>query len=92
VRLEVEVTANDICFHVEDTGFGIAADEQSRLFDKFYRSSDERVQAINGSGLGLAFTQEVARLHGGRVTVHSELNKGSRFTMSLPRVRLQASA
>lgn len=92
VRLDVEVTANDICFHVEDTGIGIADDEQPRLFEKFYRSTDERVQSINGSGLGLAFTQEVARLHGGRVTVHSELNKGSRFTLTLPRIRLQASA
>lgn len=92
VRLEVELTPTEMLIHVEDTGFGIAPDDQTRLFDKFFRSSDERVQAISGSGLGLAFTQEVARLHGGRIAVHSELNKGSRFTMTLPRLRLQAAS
>jgi PAS domain S-box-containing protein len=92
VRLEVELTTTELLIHVEDTGFGIATEDQAKLFDKFFRSSDERVQSISGSGLGLAFTQEVARLHGGRIAVHSELNKGSRFTMTLPRLRLQAAS
>lgn len=84
VRLEVEVDDRCLHLHVEDSGIGISEDERARIFDKFFRSSDARVQEINGSGLGLAFTQEVARLHGGSVSVASELNKGSRFTMSLP--------
>lgn len=92
IRLEVELTPTEMLIHVEDTGFGIAPEDQTKLFDKFFRSSDDRVQAISGSGLGLAFTQEVARLHGGRVAVHSELNQGSRFTMTLPRLRLQAAS
>jgi PAS domain S-box-containing protein len=92
VRLEVELSTTELLIHVEDTGYGIATEDQAKLFDKFFRSSDERVQAISGSGLGLAFTQEVARLHGGRIAVHSELNKGSRFTMTLPRMRLQAAS
>jgi PAS domain S-box-containing protein len=92
VRLEVELSTTEMLIHVEDTGFGISPEDQAHLFDKFFRSSDERVQAITGSGLGLAFTQEVARLHGGRIAVHSELNKGSRFTMTLPRLRLQAAS
>jgi PAS domain S-box-containing protein len=92
VKLEVELTPTELLIHVEDTGYGIAPDDQAKLFDKFFRSSDERVQAISGSGLGLAFTQEVARLHGGRIAVHSELNKGSRFTLTLPKLRLQAAS
>jgi two-component system phosphate regulon sensor histidine kinase PhoR len=84
VRLLIEVEANKIHFHVEDTGIGISEEEIPRLFEKFFRSSDQRVQDINGSGLGLAFSQEVARLHGGKITALSELNKGSRFTMTLP--------
>jgi two-component system phosphate regulon sensor histidine kinase PhoR len=84
VRLQVEATANEIKCHVEDTGIGIAPADIPKVFDKFFRSEDPRVRAITGSGLGLAFTQEVARLHGGSITVHSELNKGSRFTLSLP--------
>ncbi|MFG0332615.1 MAG: ATP-binding protein [Maioricimonas sp. JB049] len=84
VRIEVEVDERFMHLHVEDSGIGIAEEERARIFDKFFRSGDERVQEVNGSGLGLAFTQEVARLHGGGVAVTSEINKGSRFTMSLP--------
>jgi signal transduction histidine kinase len=84
VKLFVEMAADQVHFHVEDTGIGIAAEELPRLAEKFFRSKDARVQECRGSGLGLSFTQEVARLHGGRLTVTSELGKGSRFTLSLP--------
>ncbi|OYW24954.1 MAG: hypothetical protein B7Z55_00725 [Planctomycetales bacterium 12-60-4] len=84
VRLEVEADAGEVRFRVEDSGIGISEKELPKVFDKFFRSADERVQEITGTGLGLAFTQEVARLHGGKVLVHSELNKGSQFTLALP--------
>jgi signal transduction histidine kinase len=84
IRLQVEVGAEQIHFHVEDSGYGIAPDELQRVFDQFFRSSDARVRQTAGNGLGLAFTREVARLHGGSVSVHSELNKGSKFTLTLP--------
>jgi PAS domain S-box-containing protein len=84
VKLHVEHEASQIHFHVEDTGIGIAAEELPRLCEKFFRSEDARVREITGSGLGLAFTQEVARLHGGRLTARSELDKGSRFSLTLP--------
>jgi two-component system phosphate regulon sensor histidine kinase PhoR len=84
VTFSVEVAVSQINFIVEDSGIGIAPNELPRLGEKFFRSADERVRGINGSGLGLTFTQEVARLHGGKLAVTSELNKGSRFTLSLP--------
>jgi two-component system phosphate regulon sensor histidine kinase PhoR len=84
VGMTVEVTAQQIHVHVEDSGIGIAVEDLPKLFDKFFRSSDPRVQEETGSGLGLSLAQEVVRLHGGRITVHSELDKGSKFTMSLP--------
>ncbi|HUG89653.1 MAG TPA: ATP-binding protein [Planctomycetaceae bacterium] len=84
VRLQVEASLEHVSFHVEDSGYGIAPDELPHVFDQFFRSGDARVRQTTGSGLGLAFTREVARLHGGRVGVHSELNKGSKFTMTLP--------
>lgn len=84
VKLSLEVAADQMHFHVEDTGIGIAADELPRIAEKFFRSQDARVREITGTGLGLAFAQEVARLHGGQLVVASELNKGSRFTFSLP--------
>ncbi|EMI21474.1 two-component sensor histidine kinase [Rhodopirellula maiorica SM1] len=84
VRLLVETDADVIRLQVEDTGFGISAEELPRLCEKFFRSHDSRVQEISGSGLGLAFSQEVARLHGGEIAISSELNVGSRFTLTLP--------
>ena len=84
VTVTVEQDAKEVRVQVEDTGFGIPAEEMPRLFRKFFRSGDPRVRAVTGSGLGLAFAHEVARLHGGRLTVVSELNKGSRFTLALP--------
>ena len=69
---------------VQDFGCGIPRDQQTRIFDKFFRSSDVQVQDQTGSGLALSLTNEIVRLHGGRLTVHSELNKGTRFTVRLP--------
>lgn len=85
VTLEVEIQDSTLAIHVEDTGIGINEEEQGRVFEKFFRSQDERVRALTGNGLGLAFTHEVARLHGGRLSLASEIDKGSRFTLTLPR-------
>ena len=84
LRLIVEEDGGQVCIHVEDSGIGIAEDELPKLAEKFFRSEDPRVREVTGSGIGLAFSQEVARLHGGQLLIHSELNKGSRFTLSLP--------
>jgi signal transduction histidine kinase len=84
VTFRIEVTPQKVKFIVNDTGIGIAPDELSKVFDRFFRSSDERVRDINGSGLGLALSQEVARLHGGEIIVSSVLNQGSSFCMDIP--------
>jgi signal transduction histidine kinase len=84
VLLHVEPGRNEIRIHVEDTGYGIAPEEVGKVFNKFFRSDDQRVRDITGTGLGLSFAQEVLRLHGGRIALQSELNKGSRFTITLP--------
>jgi two-component system sensor histidine kinase VicK len=72
----------DVC----DTGIGIAAEDAERIFEKFYRANDQRVANITGSGLGLALAREVIRLHRGDITVQSEIDAGSTFTLSLPLV------
>lgn len=84
VRLAVQVDTQQVHFHVEDNGVGINPDELDRIGEKFFRSRDERVQDVPGSGLGVAFVQEVARLHGGKLSVKSNWNEGSHFTLSLP--------
>ena len=86
IVFRVNITDKQIEISVTDTGVGIAADELDKVFEKFYRSADPRVQEQTGTGLGLALSQEVVRLHGGRITVESEINKGSTFSMTLPLV------
>jgi two-component system phosphate regulon sensor histidine kinase PhoR len=85
VTFRVNISDQQIEISVEDSGVGIAEDELPKVFDKFFRSQDPRVQEQTGTGLGLALAQEVVRLHGGRITVESEINKGSTFSVVLPR-------
>jgi two-component system, OmpR family, phosphate regulon sensor histidine kinase PhoR len=69
---------------VKDTGEGIPAQHLERLFERFYRVDRARSREMGGTGLGLAIVKHLARLHGGEVTVTSELGKGTRFTIELP--------
>jgi signal transduction histidine kinase len=84
VRVFVEDDAKQFRLSISDTGIGISAVELPKLFNRFYRAQDARVSKITGTGLGLVLSRDVARLHGGDVTVQSELDKGSTFTISLP--------
>jgi two-component system phosphate regulon sensor histidine kinase PhoR len=84
INFRVNITDRQIEISVEDSGVGIAEQELPKVFDKFFRSQDPRVQEQTGTGLGLALAQEVVRLHGGRITVESEINKGSTFSVLLP--------
>jgi len=74
--------ASDTMLYIEvsDNGPGIPVEAQSRLFERFYRASDDR---IKGTGLGLAIVKSVAEKHGGGVYVQSQLGKGSTFGMTL---------
>src|SRR5437762_1796945 len=69
---------------VEDTGRGIAPEHLSHIFDRFYQAPNSDSNGERGLGLGLSFVSWIAKAHGGSVEVESELNKGSRFTVSLP--------
>jgi signal transduction histidine kinase len=69
---------------VVDRGIGIARREQSKIFEKFYRTCDPLVHDTKGSGLGLSLVRHITRAHGGQVEVESAPGKGSKFTLSLP--------
>ena len=84
VTFEIKARGTNIDFCVADTGIGIAPEDLPRVFERFFRSGDPRVKNIDGNGLGLTFSQEVLHLLGGRLTVESELNRGTRFVASLP--------
>lgn len=82
----VKADTKDSLFNIEvtDNGIGIAAEEADLIFDKFYRAKDRRISSITGTGLGLTLAREIARLHGGDVTLKSQIDKGSTFTLTLP--------
>jgi signal transduction histidine kinase len=84
VSLAAKADAAQLSVAVTDTGIGVAPDEQQQIFERFYRAKDPRVAKITGTGLGLALAREIARLHGGDVSVQSELNRGITFTLTLP--------
>jgi len=84
VSLRVMLDEQQLQIAVEDTGVGIAAEELTKVFDKFFRSADPRVQSETGTGLGLALAREVIRLHGGDIAVESKIDQGTTFTATLP--------
>jgi signal transduction histidine kinase len=72
-------------FVVEDTGSGIPPDDLDRVFDRFYRADGARPRAEGSTGLGLSIAREIVEAHGGRITVESEVGRGTAFTVTLPR-------
>ena len=69
---------------VVDRGIGITGREQSKIFEKFYRTGDPLVHNTKGSGLGLSLVRHITHAHGGEIAVESTPGKGSKFTLSLP--------
>jgi PAS domain S-box-containing protein len=84
IEVRLEAASGEARLSVRDTGVGIPAEEMPRMFERFYRVKDSRGRTHEGTGIGLALVQELARLHGGSVCVESTLNVGSRFTVILP--------
>ncbi|MGC9524799.1 MAG: PAS domain S-box protein [Limnospira sp.] len=77
---------------VEDTGIGIAPEQQDDIFDAFRQSEGQSNRKYGGTGLGLAITKRLTEILGGRIELQSELGRGSRFTFIFPQVRTLDSA
>lgn len=84
VSLQIESHPNGIYFTVVDTGIGIAPDKLPLLFQPFSQLDSRLNRQYSGTGLGLVLTRNLARLHGGDVTVESTVGEGSRFQLLLP--------
>jgi two-component system, OmpR family, phosphate regulon sensor histidine kinase PhoR len=84
IVLEAGRGEGGVLFSVADTGIGIPAEDVPRIFERFYRVDKGRSRELGGTGLGLSIVKHIAEAHGGKVSVESELGKGSRFTVKLP--------
>lgn len=83
IVLSAQRKNGSVLLSVDDNGEGISADHLPHIFDRFYRLDDARSNAEN-TGLGLALVKTIAELHGGKISVTSEVGKGSCFTLMLP--------
>jgi signal transduction histidine kinase len=86
VSVRVTRSNGSAVLEVEDTGMGIAIDEQQQLFDRFFRTRAADANAIQGTGLGLSISQAIAHAHGGLIDFTSQENVGTIFRVALPSV------
>jgi PAS domain S-box-containing protein len=84
VQVGVQPAEGSVCFYVRDEGLGIPADEQARIFEKFYRLDPEMTRGIGGTGLGLYICSELLERMNGRIWVESQEGSGSTFSFELP--------
>lgn len=84
VSVALKVKGSHIEVSVQDTGIGIPADEQHRLFEKFFRASNAKKIDTEGSGLGLYMVKNIIEAHGGHISFETKEQKGSIFTFVLP--------
>lgn len=88
ITVRVRQRKNSIVVDVEDTGIGVSVEEQSRLFERFYKS--DKARRSEGTGLGLAIVKNIVQLHGGRISVESTPGEGATFSFTLPLGRKKA--
>ena len=84
VALLVRIEEGLLSMSIEDSGVGISEEELPKIFEKFFRSSDPKVQAETGTGLGLSLAREIIRLHGGDLAVKSSVGEGTTFVATIP--------
>ncbi|HEY0488412.1 MAG TPA: PAS domain S-box protein [Telluria sp.] len=93
ILVRTETTADEVILSVEDNGAGVALELQPYVFDLFSQAARSSDRAQGGLGIGLALVKSLVSLHGGQVACHSDgAGAGSRFTVSLPRLKTDALA
>jgi PAS domain S-box-containing protein len=88
VTLERAANRDEALIAVKDEGFGISAEHQAHIFERFYRAKTEDTSSVKGLGLGLYITHEIVNAHGGQMWIESEPGKGSTFYVAVPLKRL----
>jgi signal transduction histidine kinase len=85
VRVRLRMQPDWVVLEVSDTGSGIAADDLPHVFERFRRGRTERARSAEGSGIGLSLVQELVKLHGGEISLASEVDRGTTFTVRVRR-------
>ena len=84
IRISTENTNNGVQITIEDNGIGISKSEQKKIFDKLYRVPTGNIHDVRGFGLGLSYVKAIVEEHHGKISLESEVNKGSKFKVFLP--------
>jgi signal transduction histidine kinase len=79
-----EARVSITCVSVRDTGPGISATDQAKLFQEFQQADNAITRKKGGTGLGLAISKRIIEMHGGKIWVESQVGQGSKFTFTLP--------
>jgi signal transduction histidine kinase len=91
VDVSIKEEVSSLTVRVRDTGVGIPDEDLNQLFERFYRVDKDRSRATGGSGLGLAISKQIIEMHGGTISVESEVGVGSVFEIKLPKAPLSRS-
>ncbi len=86
VTVKLSIDNGDILLQVSDTGIGISAQFQQRIFERFYRIDKARSKSLGGTGLGLSIVKNIAEKHGGKVDIKSLSGRGSTFSYRMPMI------
>lgn len=84
VKVSLARDGRDAVLKITDNGVGIPKEDIPHIFDRFYRVDKARSRETGGTGLGLSIVQQIVRLHGGSISVQSQIDKGTTFTIELP--------
>jgi PAS domain S-box-containing protein len=85
VEMDLSASPETVTIRVRDHGLGIPREQREKIFERFYRAAGPQQRAIPGLGMGLYIVAEIIKRHGGTIVVDSEVDKGSTFTVTLPR-------
>ena len=91
ITVAVERDGGEVRISVKDPGIGVPEEEQTKLFQRFFRAGNATTRNYSGLGIGLFVSNEIVRRHGGRFEVKSEVGSGSTFIICLPAVRQEAA-